>query len=130
MRSYDGDPPMYAANGYCTIIAQACEGDAEICDMTVVGDYDGMTACPECSVMVDASKYVEVTVLWFTYSATISVKNCSRPCETDEDCRLGEYDDVWGEDADYQCIDKDGVKFCSDPRNFDDLVGDYTATQF
>jgi len=39
----------------------------------------------------------------------------------------GEPDPVVDEVTQYACIDKDGVKFCYDPRN---LPADYTATAF
>jgi len=125
MQTYEGQlaTNTYFANGYCSLMATKCEGAELICSSAVFGDYDAMTSCPGGTVMVVASQDVEV----FSQQATIDNKNCVVACETNDDCRVGEHDPVVDEVTQYQCIDKDGVKFCYDPRN---LPAEYTATAF
>ena len=49
-------------------------------------------------------------------------------CDSNDDCRNNETDpELSNEATQYHCIDKDGVKFCQDPRN---LSEDYTALAF
>ena len=125
LRTYEGTlaTNTYFANGYCSLMATQCTGADLICNSAVFGEYDNMTTCPQGTVMVEASQDVDV----FGNTATIDNKNCVATCESDADCRTGEHDPVVDEDTQYQCIDKDGVKFCYDPRNLPDV---YTATAF
>jgi hypothetical protein len=126
LRSYGGDlaTKTYFANGYCALMATTCTGASLICDSAVFGDYASMTSCPTGSVMISDSQAVDV----FGQQATIQNKVCARACAGNGDCRTGETDPALNnEAAQYQCIDKGGVKFCYDPRN---LSGSYTATSF
>jgi hypothetical protein len=83
-----------------------------------------MTSCPAGSVMISDTQNVDV----FGQQATIQNKTCVRTCAGNADCRTGETDPVLAnEAAQYQCVDKGGVKFCYDPRN---LSSSYTATSF
>ncbi|HUU03184.1 MAG TPA: hypothetical protein VM425_17255 [Myxococcota bacterium] len=125
MRTYEGAlaTNTYFANGYCGLMATKCTGADLICNSAVFGDYDNMTACPQGSVMLVASQDVDV----FGYQATIDNKTCVAACESNADCRTGEHDPVVDDATQYQCIDKDGVKFCYDPRNLPDT---YTATAY
>lgn len=125
LRTYEGSlaTNTYFANGYCSLMATQCSGADLICGSAVFGDYDTMTTCPQGTVMIVASQDVDV----YGNKATIDNKNCVAACESDADCRTGENDPVVSDTTQYQCIDKDGVKFCYDPRN---LPADYTATAF
>ena len=127
LRTYTGDlaAKTYFANGYCGLMATKCTGSSTICDSAVFGDYDNMTACPAGTVMIQDTRTVSV----FTMNATIDSKTCVKACSggTDE-CREGELDPIDNNNpTQYQCINKDGVQFCYDPR---DLTDQYTATQF
>jgi len=126
LRSYTGAlaTDTYFANGYCSLMATTCTGDSLICDSAVMGDYATMVACPAGSVMLQDTQ--DVTVM--SFNATIESKNCAPSCTTTADCREGEIDPVFADEAtQYQCNDKGGVKFCYDPRN---LGATYTATAF
>jgi hypothetical protein len=126
LRSYEGGmgTSTYFANGYCSLMSATCEGDSMICNNAEFGDFDSHTACPEGSVMLESSQDVSV----LTWSATVTNKNCVRPCTgIDGECREGEYDPDLEEDSQYACLDQDSVMFCYDPRN---LAETYTATQF
>ena len=113
----------YFANGYCALMATACDGAFLICNSAVFGSYDDMVACPTGYVLLMFSQ--SVSALGGT--AIVDNKICVAPCETDEDCRAGETDEAIDEVTQYACIDKDGVNFCYDPRN---LPESYTADQF
>jgi hypothetical protein len=126
MRSYGGDfaNNTYFANGYCSLMATACEGDSLICDSAVMGDFAAMTECPAGTVMIQDTQ--EVTVM--TATATLQNKNCAITCTGAGQCREDEVDPVFNDEpTQYECIDKNGVQFCFDPRN---LSPDYTATEF
>ena len=114
----------FFANGYCSLMATTCAGEATICDSAVFGDYAAMVACPPGSVMIADSQDVDI----FGMLATIENKNCAPSCDTSADCREGESDPVDNDEpSQYTCNDKGGVKFCYDPRN---LGANYTATAF
>jgi len=124
MRSYSGDTSTstYFANGYCTLTATKCQGNATLCQMAQVGSYDAMTGCPAGSVMLSSSGQLDTPA----GSATIDSKMCTASCVKNGDCRDGETDPVFdNEKTQYQCMKKDGKAFCYDPRN---LKGDYTVT--
>ena len=125
LRTYEGPlaTNTYFANGYCSLMATRCTGADLICSSAVFGDYDAMTSCPAGTVLLESSQEVDV----FGQQATIGSKTCAAGCSGDDDCRGGEPDPVVDEVTQYACIDKDGVKFCYDPRN---LPADYTATAF
>ncbi len=126
LRSYTGAlaTDTFFANGFCGLMATRCTGDSMICNSAVMGDYDAMLSCPEGSVMIQDSKLVEV----FNNTATVDTKVCVPSCETSADCREGETDPVFNDElTQYQCIDKDGTKFCYDIRN---LGAGYTATAY
>ncbi|MDX9720803.1 MAG: hypothetical protein RBU37_08640 [Myxococcota bacterium] len=126
LRSYGGSlaNKTYFANGYCSLMATSCSGSELICGSAVMGSYEQMVACPAGGVLVSGSQAVSV----FGQNATVQNKTCANPCETSDDCRSNETDPaLQNQPTQYQCIDKDGVKFCYDPRN---LSGEYTATQF
>jgi hypothetical protein len=125
MRTYEGAlaTNTYFANGFCSLMATQCTGADLICSSAVFGDYDNMTTCPAGTVMLMASQDVDV----MGQTATIDNKNCVPSCSTNADCRADEHDPVVDDATQYQCIDKDGIKFCYDPRNLDP---DYTATAF
>ena len=126
LRTYSGmlATDTFFANGYCGLMATTCTGDTTICDSAVFGDYAAMTACPADSVMITDAQDVDVLGM----TAHIENKLCAASCDTSADCRTTEEDPVLNNDpTQYDCIDKDGVKFCYDPRN---LSATYTATQF
>lgn len=126
LRTYEGDVAnnTYFANGYCSLMAVACEGTALICNNAVMGDYDNMLECPEGTIMVTDTVLVNV----MGSEATIQNKNCVIPCEETGDCREDELDPVLDNaPTQYECMEKDSIKFCFDPRN---LSEDYTATAF
>lgn len=127
LRSYGGTlaTHTYFANGYCGVMSTACEGADMICNSAVFGDYDAMIACPSGTVMLQDSQEVSYGG---TMTATVRNKLCAKPCTATGQCRETETDPVWSDEVtEYQCLDKDGVKFCYDPRN---LSTGYTATQF
>jgi len=125
LRTYEGSlaTNTYFANGYCSLMATKCTGAALICNSAVFGDYDNLNSCPQGTIMLVASQDVDV----YGQKATIDNKNCVASCESNADCRTGEHDPVVDDATQYQCIDKDGVKFCYDPRNLPDV---YTATAY
>ncbi len=125
LRSYGGtlSTKTYFANGYCSVMATSCEGASLICDSAVFGSYATMVACPEGTVMIQDTQLVSA----LGQSATVRNKVCAAPCDTSADCREGEQDPEHQGPAQYQCVDRAGVKFCYDPRN---LGPDYTATSF
>ncbi|MBN2802601.1 MAG: hypothetical protein JXR91_05880 [Deltaproteobacteria bacterium] len=126
LRSYSGTSAnqTWFANGLCSLQATGCTGAVVICDQATFGDYDNMTACPADHVMISSS----TKVAFGTMEADVDSKACAKSCETDSDCRNDETDEVWeGEATQYGCIDKDGVKFCYDPRNLSD---NYTVEAF
>lgn len=126
LRSYSGSlaTKTYFANGYCALMATTCTGASLICDSAVFGTYADMTTCPAGSVMIADTQDVDV----FGQQATVQNKVCARTCAGNGDCRTGETDPVFSDEAaQYQCVDKGGVKFCYDPRN---LSTSYTATAF
>jgi len=124
-RSYAGDlsVPFYYANGFCSLVAVGCTGDSVICDLGIVGDYEAMVSCPENSALVAWA--IEISQLGL--AAELSYKNCTPFCETDRDCRNTENDPLRGEKTQYKCLEKNGVRFCQDPRN---LSGKYTVEAF
>jgi len=124
-RSYTGElnSPTYYANGYCTLVAVDCTGDQIVCTAALIGDYGAMKACPADTVLLEWTTEVDTSGL----QGTVFFKACAATCETDEDCRNGEDDPVFNEKTQYQCLDRDGVRFCQDPRN---LSSDYTAEAF
>jgi hypothetical protein len=126
MRSYTGAlaTDTYFANGFCGLMATTCVGDDLICGSAVMGDFPNLVACPGGSVMIEGTQEVDV----FGMTATIESKSCAPVCGSDDDCRVGETDPVFADEVtQYQCVDKDGVKFCYDPRN---LSANYTATAY
>jgi len=126
LRSYTGAlaTDTYFANGYCALMATTCVGDDLICGSAVMGDFANLAACPGGSVMIEGTTEVDV----FGMTATIENKTCAPACASNDDCRVGELDPVFADEAtEYQCVDKDGVKFCYDPRN---LGATYTATAY
>jgi len=110
-------PESWFANGFCTLMAVDCEGDATLCDEGNVGDLSAMTACPAGSARLSGSGELDV----MGFSATLTTALCAPLCETNDDCRAGETDPVLGGDpSQYECHELDGVKFCYDPRNLSD----------
>jgi hypothetical protein len=117
-------PESWFANGYCTLMAVDCEGDATLCDDGDVGDLSAMTACPAGSAMLTGSGELDV----MGFSAVLTSSLCAPLCETNDDCRVGETDpDLGGEPSQYECHELDGVRFCYDPRNLSD---DATAVAY
>jgi hypothetical protein len=130
LRSYEGSyaTNTYFANGYCALMSTLCDGDATICDSAVFGVYADMDECPPGSVKLTSSQDVEVELIpGVTLQATIDNQICAASCQGEGDCREDENDPVLGAPTQYACIDKEGVKFCYDPR---DLPETYTAEQF
>lgn len=124
MRSYTGElsVPYYYANGFCILMSLYCTGDKIVCDpMTEeTGDFHAMTTCPEDTVLVQKHWAVTASGL----NAEFEQKMCAPVCREDSDCRVDEYDEVFDEPGQYQCLDRDGIRFCFDPRNLseDDTV--------
>ncbi len=125
LRSYNGSLATHTffANGFCALMSTRCEGANLICGSAVFGDYDAHVVCPAGTVMISLSEEIEV----FGQKATIDNKSCHPGCADDNDCRTGETDPVFSAPAQYQCVDKNGVKFCHDPQN---LTVEYTAVAF
>jgi len=123
--SYEGDynRNTYFAQGFCTLLAVACDGDDLICSASDIGNFQAMTACPENSAMIT----VEYTETVEGLNAKLTFRSCAPTCDKDSDCRVDAFDEILDEPGQYQCIDKDGVKFCLDPRN---LTDDYSAEAF
>ena len=79
-------------------------------------------------MLLSSTQEVEVELVpGSVMTATIDNKTCVAGCVGEGDCREGEQDPELGAATQYTCNDKDGVKFCYDPRN---LVDGYTAEQF
>lgn len=119
----EGAPDFYYAQGFCTLIAMGCNGDETICNSAKRGDYELMTSCPEDTVMVAKEDSVSIVGL----SSLVQTKLCAPVCEKDADCRIDDFDEVLNEPGQYECLEKDGVKFCLDSRNLPD---DYSAEAF
>ena len=130
-RSDNNQPtsPMYFANGYCSLIAVKCIGHSLICSTATSPemDYDTFTSCPAGMVMMSGSSLVDTGIL--NIKATLHSKSCFKGCDCDADCRGAELDPVFNNaEAGYQCVKKNGIGYCYDPRN---LTGvDYTVQQF
>lgn len=129
LRSYAGETvtKTYFANGYCALQSIGnCVGADLVCGSASFGDYATMTSCPAGTVMIEMN--VETSMAGGLLSATMDSRACVKSCTTDAECRVGETDAAFGgEVSQYGCIDKDGVKFCYDPRNLSDT---YSATLF
>ncbi|MCD6498629.1 MAG: hypothetical protein J7M25_10070 [Deltaproteobacteria bacterium] len=126
LRTYTGTLAnnTYFANGYCGLMATSCTGSSTICNNATFGNYDQMTACPTGTVMIQDSQ----TVSSFGQNATVNSKTCVKSCTASGQCRETETDPVDNNNpTQYQCINKNGVQFCYDPR---DLTTNYTATQY
>lgn len=116
MRSYSGEliPEIHFANGYCALESVRCEGDPSICQMTVVGDYQLMNECPRGAGLL----FTHATLESMGMVATVYTKICVRSCTADKQCRSDETDPVFNnQPAGYQCVDKEGIGFCYDPRS-------------
>ncbi len=129
LRSYEGDMATntYFANGYCSLMATACEGAQLICDNAEFGDHGAMVACAAGTVMVSYSADVEVDVLGQLLTATIDSKICTRSCTEAAQCRNTEHDPVLDEPTQYGCLEQSGIQFCYDDRN---LPEEYEVEQF
>ncbi len=129
LRSYSGQTvtQTYFANGYCALQSIGnCVGADIVCSSASFGDYATMTSCPAGTVMIEMN--VETSMAGGLMSATMDSRACVKSCTTDAECRLGETDATFGGEASqYGCIDRDGVKFCFDPRNLSET---YSATLF
>jgi hypothetical protein len=113
-------PESWFANGFCTLMAVDCQGDATLCAQATVGDIEAMNDCPVGSAMLSGSGEIE--------TVTLTTEVCVPLCESDDDCRTGETDpELGGEPSQYECYELDGVKFCYDPRNLSD---DATAVAY
>lgn len=125
MRSYKGDVAAhtYYANGYCSLMATDCEGNDLLCDLSIVGSYVDMVACPTGHVLLRYTKSFSTPL----GDATLHTKLCANSCDQADNCRIDEFDPIHNADANYDCLDKNGVKFCSDARN---LPEGYEAEQF
>ena len=111
--SYEGNlgPTTYYEGGLCAISSASCEGSALLCAQGAdYGDYDTHEICPAGRVML------RTTTEMANLGMTVHSKICVPACEASSDCRTG-----------YDCIDKDGVKFCYDERN---ISGEYEAELF
>ena len=129
LRSYAGQTvtKTYFANGYCALQSIGnCVGADIVCGSATFGDYATMTSCPAGTVMIEMN--VETSMAGGLLSATMDSRACVKSCTTDAECRVGETDATFGGEASqYGCIDRDGVKFCYDPRNLSET---YSATLF
>lgn len=144
MRSFPGNgvqpKPYYYANGFCTLYASKCVPTWDptnlLCDNSTVPDWNGFNKCPKGSALVSSVLRLKGTLplIDAIVEGDIYFKYCAPLCQTDGDCRNTETDPVFDNaPANYQCIDKDGVKFCLDPRALDNPPHDpdsYTATAF
>lgn len=130
LQSYEGDITynFYYAQGFCTLLSVGdCSGDENICLAIPAGDFEAMVSCPKNAVLITLRRELSSQGL----HAEFSTKYCAPACDQDADCRVEAFDDFLNEPGRYQCIDKDGVKFCYDPRNLNaDQVVDYDAEAF
>ncbi len=125
-RSYAGGlaPERHYANGYCSLMAAACEGSSLICSMIALGDYNAMTTCPPDAVLVTFQEPLDLS----GQSAVIDTKLCVAPCDDNDECRPDETDPLFNNaPSGYQCLEADGQQFCYDPRN---LAEGYQAELF
>ncbi|MDJ0766899.1 MAG: hypothetical protein QNJ97_28250 [Myxococcota bacterium] len=130
LRSYVGNAAndTFFANGFCSLMATDCDGNQLICDNAAFGAYADMAACPAGNVLLTYDIDVQVELVpGQALEATVSNKTCTPSCQVEGDCRESETDPVLNQDTQYACLDKDGIKFCFDPRG---LPTDYTAEQF
>lgn len=117
-------PESWFANGFCALMAVACDGDDTLCADGNVGDIAAMTGCPTGSAMISGTGELSVMGM----SATLTTELCAPLCETNDDCRVGETDPALdGDPSQYECHELDGVSFCYDPRN---LADDASAEAF
>ena len=125
METYTGEigNHSYYAQGFCTLIASACEGDEIICNVGIVGDFQKMTTCPENTVMVTTDYSLSVSGL----NAILYQKLCAPVCERDQDCRVDDFDETTDSPGQYECIHQGAFSFCYDARN---LADGYTAEVF
>lgn len=142
LRSFAGNgmspKPYYYANGYCTLYASKCVPILDpinlLCPNTTVGNYDKFSRCPQGTALISSVLRLEGGPSGTLIKGDVYFKICAPLCETDEDCRIGETDDIFrGAESEYQCLDKDGVKFCLDPRALNNPPhdpNDYTAEAF
>jgi cysteine-rich repeat protein len=100
---------VHAAEGYCTLMAVACEGSGGICGIIPEsGSVTGFTCPPE--TQVD-------TITATVFGANVTIKSCLEICATQSACRWNAVDSG-GTCGQYQCIFEAGaaVGACSDPR--------------
>lgn len=119
MRSYTGEfsPPLYYPQGFCTLAALRCSGDEIVCNASNIGsDYEAMTTCPKNTVLIMNHYVIDASGLYGEFDQ----KLCAPVCSEDSDCRVDEYDDVFDKPGQYQCVDRNGIRFCIDPRNLPD----------
>ena len=110
-------PPVYFPDGYCTLSAVGCTGDAGMCEIASYGDVDKMTSCPKGTTLLESV---------FDYSlmgkqTVITNKICAKNCETNADCN---------EAGEVECIEKDNAKFCYNRKNFEFMNRGYSVKQF
>ena len=113
---------VYFAGGYCSYYAQRCTSNGGlgslICGaVAAIGDIDTFRSCPAPFIL---SRTVETASFGTLGSADIEITFCLKPCTTDSDCRVRQFDDVFDEFARYTCttgtIDGVSRRYCIDDR--------------
>ena len=105
---------VYAAEGYCTLLAMTCEGTAAICDFVpAVGNTDHF-ACPD-GFLIDSTEWS------LGMDTMVTIKTCLETCDSQNDCRWNALDATgpWaGTCGQYECAFDVGmaVGVCDDPR--------------
>lgn len=108
---------IYAAEGYCTLLALRCEEEegGTICEFIspTPGDVDAFT-CPPGNV--------PITVTYEFMTATITFKICGKQCATDADCRWNAWDravepEACGQNDCRTLPDDPSTSICVDVRN-------------
>lgn len=104
---------VYAAAGFCTLLAVGCSGT--LCFMVpTTGDVDAF-ACPDGFVVLTEERVM--------MGMTITARSCHPACDTDADCRWNAEEDssiIWaGACGEYACVPlgEGGASICADPRN-------------
>lgn len=115
------DSRVYWPGGYCTYYAQSCApsgfaGPFICAEVAEFGDVNAFESCPDPFIRTSNRAVVDVGF----GSATIDIVFCLKPCTTDSECRVRQYDGRFDEFAEYRCvtntIDDSEVSYCVDNR--------------
>ena len=104
---------LYAAGGYCTLIALSCEGSTACSMVPQPGNLETFL-CPPGSLL-----HTEVNEP--PLGLVLTSKVCLKPCSSPADCRWNAADTVHGGCGQYDCVplpEDPSVRVCWDARNF------------